>query len=176
MQGHGLPQVLPQGISASLSHEILPCTERSESSSDALLGQAEPGDSSQAPHGLGLPTLVLTWIVNHIWPFICPCGLVSVCLLILGHLHHLPTDTPSPLSDSKSGHTLSPPGVGSMHRQRSSTLGSERSKENQHSNRSLHDDRDWVARETGIAEHRDNSVHFLCSCFKMIPLHINDRN
>ncbi|XP_065105953.2 PHD finger protein 20b isoform X1 [Paramisgurnus dabryanus] len=60
--------------------------------------------------------------------------------------------TPSPLSDSKSGHTLSPPGVGSMHRQRSSTLGSERSKENQHSNRSLHDERDWVARETGVKE------------------------
>uniref|UniRef100_A0A673J652 PHD finger protein 20-like n=1 Tax=Sinocyclocheilus rhinocerous TaxID=307959 RepID=A0A673J652_9TELE len=58
--------------------------------------------------------------------------------------HH----TPSPLSDSKSGHALSPPAVGSMHRQRSATLGAERSKENQHFNRSLHDDRDWVAKET----------------------------
>uniref|UniRef100_A0A673J3C6 PHD finger protein 20-like n=1 Tax=Sinocyclocheilus rhinocerous TaxID=307959 RepID=A0A673J3C6_9TELE len=57
--------------------------------------------------------------------------------------HH----TPSPLSDSKSGHTLSPPAV-VMHRQRSATLGAERSKENQHFNRSLHDDRDWVAKET----------------------------
>uniref|UniRef100_A0A672M164 PHD finger protein 20-like n=1 Tax=Sinocyclocheilus grahami TaxID=75366 RepID=A0A672M164_SINGR len=56
--------------------------------------------------------------------------------------------TPSPLSDSKSGHALSPPAVGSMHRQRSATLGAERSKENQHFNRSLHDDRDWVAKET----------------------------
>uniref|UniRef100_A0A9J7WY45 PHD finger protein 20, b n=1 Tax=Cyprinus carpio carpio TaxID=630221 RepID=A0A9J7WY45_CYPCA len=57
--------------------------------------------------------------------------------------HH----TPSPLSDSKSGRTLSPPAV-AMHRQRSATLGAERSKENQHFNRSLHDDRDWVAKET----------------------------
>ncbi|XP_067302811.1 PHD finger protein 20b isoform X2 [Pseudorasbora parva] len=62
--------------------------------------------------------------------------------------HH----TPSPLSDSKSGHTLSPPAVGSMHRQRSATLGAERSKENQHFNRSLHDDRDWVAKETAVKE------------------------
>ncbi|KAF4096917.1 PHD finger protein 20b isoform X1 [Onychostoma macrolepis] len=62
--------------------------------------------------------------------------------------HH----TPSPLSDSKSGHALSPPAVGSMHRQRSATLGAERSKENQHFNRSLHDDRDWVAKETGAKE------------------------
>uniref|UniRef100_A0A672QAT3 PHD finger protein 20-like n=1 Tax=Sinocyclocheilus grahami TaxID=75366 RepID=A0A672QAT3_SINGR len=62
-----------------------------------------------------------------------------------------PTDTPSPLSDSKSGHTLSPPAV-VMHRQRSATLGAERSKENQHFNRSLHDDRDWVAKETGVKE------------------------
>uniref|UniRef100_A0A671KT87 PHD finger protein 20-like n=1 Tax=Sinocyclocheilus anshuiensis TaxID=1608454 RepID=A0A671KT87_9TELE len=61
--------------------------------------------------------------------------------------HH----TPSPLSDSKSGHTLSPPAV-VMHRQRSATLGAERSKENQHFNRSLHDDRDWVAKETGVKE------------------------
>ncbi|XP_067227283.1 PHD finger protein 20b isoform X1 [Chanodichthys erythropterus] len=61
-------------------------------------------------------------------------------------------NTPSPLSDSKSGHTLSPPAVGSMHRQRSATLGAERSKENQHFNRSLHDDRDWVAKETGVKE------------------------
>ncbi|XP_016116924.1 PHD finger protein 20-like [Sinocyclocheilus grahami] len=60
--------------------------------------------------------------------------------------------TPSPLSDSKSGHALSPPAVGSMHRQRSATLGAERSKENQHFNRSLHDDRDWVAKETGAKE------------------------
>ncbi|XP_057175483.1 PHD finger protein 20b isoform X2 [Triplophysa rosa] len=60
--------------------------------------------------------------------------------------------TPSPLSDSKSGHALSPPVVGSMHRQRSATLGAERSKENQHINRSLHDDRDWVAKETGAKE------------------------
>ncbi|XP_051517764.1 PHD finger protein 20-like isoform X2 [Myxocyprinus asiaticus] len=60
--------------------------------------------------------------------------------------------TPSPLSDSKSGHTLSPPAAGSMHRQRSNTLGAERSKENQHINRSLHDDRDWVAKETGQKE------------------------
>ncbi|KAI2649922.1 PHD finger protein 20 [Labeo rohita] len=50
----------------------------------------------------------------------------------------------------KSG--LSPPAVGSMHRQRSATLGAERSKENQHFNRSLHDDRDWVAKETGVKE------------------------
>ncbi|XP_048034034.1 PHD finger protein 20b isoform X3 [Megalobrama amblycephala] len=61
-------------------------------------------------------------------------------------------NTPSPLSDSKSGHTLSPPAVGSTHRQRSATLGAERSKENQHFNRSLHDDRDWVAKETGVKE------------------------
>ncbi|XP_051948134.1 PHD finger protein 20-like isoform X2 [Xyrauchen texanus] len=61
-------------------------------------------------------------------------------------------NTPSPLSDSKSGHTLSPPAAGSMHRQRSNTLGAERSKENQHINRSLHDDRDWVAKETGQKE------------------------
>ncbi|XP_051736725.1 PHD finger protein 20b isoform X3 [Ctenopharyngodon idella] len=61
-------------------------------------------------------------------------------------------NTSSPLSDSKSGHTLSPPAVGSMHRQRSATLGAERSKENQHFNRSLHDDRDWVAKETGVKE------------------------
>uniref|UniRef100_A0A9J8BV63 PHD finger protein 20, b n=1 Tax=Cyprinus carpio carpio TaxID=630221 RepID=A0A9J8BV63_CYPCA len=61
--------------------------------------------------------------------------------------HH----TPSPLSDSKSGRTLSPPAV-AMHRQRSATLGAERSKENQHFNRSLHDDRDWVAKETGAKE------------------------
>ncbi|XP_051515279.1 PHD finger protein 20-like isoform X2 [Myxocyprinus asiaticus] len=60
--------------------------------------------------------------------------------------------TLSPLSDSKPGHTLSPPAAGSMHRQRSNTLGAERSKENQHINRSLHDDRDWVAKETGIKE------------------------
>uniref|UniRef100_A0A8C1W3E6 PHD finger protein 20, b n=1 Tax=Cyprinus carpio TaxID=7962 RepID=A0A8C1W3E6_CYPCA len=64
--------------------------------------------------------------------------------------HH----TPSPLSDSKSGRTLSPPAV-AMHRQRSATLGAERSKENQHFNRSLHDDRDWVAKETGIKRQRD---------------------
>uniref|UniRef100_A0A8C1XL94 PHD finger protein 20, b n=1 Tax=Cyprinus carpio TaxID=7962 RepID=A0A8C1XL94_CYPCA len=57
--------------------------------------------------------------------------------------HH----TPSPLSDSRSGRTLSPPAV-AMHRQRSATLGAERSKENQHFNCSLHDDRDWVAKET----------------------------
>ncbi|TRY54063.1 hypothetical protein DNTS_034493, partial [Danionella cerebrum] len=55
--------------------------------------------------------------------------------------HH----TPSPLADSKSG-------VGSMNRQRSTTLGSERSKENQHFNRSLHDNRDWVAKETAVKE------------------------
>lgn len=73
-------------------------------------------------------------------------------------LFNYPTDTPSPLSDSKSGHTLSPPAVGSMHRQRSATLGAERSKENQHFNRSLHDDRDWVAKETGIGEH--HSIYF----------------
>ncbi|XP_051962210.1 PHD finger protein 20-like isoform X2 [Xyrauchen texanus] len=60
--------------------------------------------------------------------------------------------TLSPLSDSKPGHTLSPPAAGSMHRQHSNTLGTERSKENQHINRSLHDDRDWVAKETGIKE------------------------
>lgn len=72
-----------------------------------------------------------------------------------------PADTPSPLSDSKSGRTLSPPAV-AMHRQRSATLGAERSKENQHFNRSLHDDRDWVAKETGIGEHRDHSMH-LCA-------------
>ncbi len=47
-----------------------------------------------------------------------------------------------------------------MPRQRSATLGAERSKENQHFNRSLPDDRDWVAKETGIAEHRDHSIHF----------------
>uniref|UniRef100_A0A9J7XL99 PHD finger protein 20, b n=1 Tax=Cyprinus carpio carpio TaxID=630221 RepID=A0A9J7XL99_CYPCA len=61
--------------------------------------------------------------------------------------HH----TPSPLSDSRSGRTLSPPAV-AMHRQRSATLGAERSKENQHFNCSLHDDRDWVAKETGAKE------------------------
>lgn len=62
--------------------------------------------------------------------------------------HH----TPSPLSDSKSGHSLSPPAVGIKHRQRSATLGAERSKENQVFNRSLHDDRDWVAKETALKE------------------------
>ncbi|XP_026114610.1 PHD finger protein 20-like isoform X1 [Carassius auratus] len=61
--------------------------------------------------------------------------------------HH----TPSPLSDSKSGRTLSPPAV-PAHRQRSATLGTERSKENQHFNHSLHDDTDWVTKETGAKE------------------------
>uniref|UniRef100_A0A8C1ALN7 PHD finger protein 20, b n=2 Tax=Cyprinus carpio TaxID=7962 RepID=A0A8C1ALN7_CYPCA len=63
--------------------------------------------------------------------------------------HH----TPSPLSDSRSGRTLSPPAV-AMHRQRSATLGAERSKENQHFNCSLHDDRDWVAKETAKERER----------------------
>lgn len=56
-------------------------------------------------------------------------------------------DTPSPLSDSKSSHTPSPPTANGVHRQRSSSH-CERSKENLHANRGLHDDRDWVAMET----------------------------
>lgn len=63
-------------------------------------------------------------------------------------------DTQSPLSDSKSGHTPSPPTANGVHRQRSSSH-CERSKENQHANRSLHDDRDWVAMETEREKRRE---------------------
>lgn len=63
-------------------------------------------------------------------------------------------DTPSPLSDSKSGHTPSPATANGVHRQRSSSH-CERSKENQHANRSLHDDRDWVAMETEREKRRE---------------------
>ncbi|XP_052450199.1 PHD finger protein 20 isoform X3 [Carassius gibelio] len=48
-------------------------------------------------------------------------------------------------------HALSPPAV-ALHRQRSATLGAERSKENQHFNRSLHDDTHWLDKETGAKE------------------------
>lgn len=71
---------------------------------------------------------------------------VSFCL-VLSY-----TDTPSPLSDSKSSHTPSPHAANGVHRQRSSSH-CERSKENQHTNRTLHDDRDWVTMETGMGVH-----------------------
>ncbi|XP_072552846.1 PHD finger protein 20b isoform X2 [Salminus brasiliensis] len=71
-------------------------------------------------------------------------------------------DTPSPLSDSKSGHTPSPPTANGVHRQRSSSH-CERSKENQHANRSLHDDRDWVAMETEREKRRERRQRdFFC--------------
>ncbi|XP_066527825.1 PHD finger protein 20b isoform X2 [Hoplias malabaricus] len=71
-------------------------------------------------------------------------------------------DTPSPLSDSKSGHTPSPPTANGVHRQRSSSH-CERSKENLHANRSLHDDRDWVAMETEREKRRDKRQRdFFC--------------
>ncbi|KAL6482643.1 hypothetical protein MHYP_G00075150 [Metynnis hypsauchen] len=71
-------------------------------------------------------------------------------------------DTPSPLSDSKSGHTPSPPTANGVHRQRSSSH-CERSKENLHANRSLHDDRDWVAMETEREKRREKRQRdFFC--------------
>ncbi|XP_035378549.1 PHD finger protein 20b [Electrophorus electricus] len=73
-------------------------------------------------------------------------------------------DTPSPLSDSKSGHTPSPPTANGVRLQRSSSH-CERSKENQHANRSLHDDRDWVAMETE-REKRKEKRHRDFFCIK----------
>ncbi|XP_030624013.1 PHD finger protein 20b isoform X2 [Chanos chanos] len=62
--------------------------------------------------------------------------------------------TPSPLNDSKSGHTPSPPTANGVHRQRSASQ-CERSKENQHTNRKNHDDRDWNAMETAGMKERE---------------------
>lgn len=77
------------------------------------------------------------------------------------------TDTPSPLSDSKSSHTPSPHTANGVHRQRSSSH-CERSKENQHTNRSLHDDRDWVTMETGGSAPPSSHplLHMISSCHK----------
>uniref|UniRef100_A0AAY4DTT4 C2H2-type domain-containing protein n=1 Tax=Denticeps clupeoides TaxID=299321 RepID=A0AAY4DTT4_9TELE len=52
----------------------------------------------------------------------------------------------SPLTDSKSGHTLSPPTANGVHRQRSPHCG--QSKENQQVNRRFMDDRNWNPLET----------------------------
>ncbi|KAF5909035.1 PHD finger protein 20 isoform X3, partial [Clarias magur] len=70
-------------------------------------------------------------------------------------------DTPSPLSDSKSSHTPSPHTANGVHRQRSSSH-CERSKENQHTNRSLHDDRDWVTMETEREKRREKKPRDFC--------------
>ncbi|KAI5612394.1 PHD finger protein 20, b isoform X1 [Silurus asotus] len=70
-------------------------------------------------------------------------------------------DTPSPLSDSKSSHTPSPHTANGVHRQRSSSH-CERSKENQHTNRTLHDDRDWVTMETEREKRRDKKQRDFC--------------
>ncbi|XP_046725478.1 PHD finger protein 20b isoform X4 [Silurus meridionalis] len=70
-------------------------------------------------------------------------------------------DTPSPLSDSKSSHTPSPHTTNGVHRQRSSSH-CERSKENQHTNRTLHDDRDWVTMETEREKRRDKKQRDFC--------------
>ncbi|KAK3547735.1 hypothetical protein QTP86_028532, partial [Hemibagrus guttatus] len=70
-------------------------------------------------------------------------------------------DTPSPLSDSKSGHTPSPHTANGVHRQRSSSH-CERSKENQHTNRTLHDDRDWVTMETEREKRREKKQRDFC--------------
>lgn len=86
--------------------------------------------------------IILIYIKScHSFIFNSVCVSYSVSLLY--------TDTPSPLSDSKSSHTPSPHTANGVHRQRSSSH-CERSKENQHTNRTLHDDRDWVTMETGI--------------------------
>ncbi|XP_017342813.3 PHD finger protein 20b isoform X1 [Ictalurus punctatus] len=70
-------------------------------------------------------------------------------------------DTPSPLSDSKSSHTPSPHTANGVHRQRSSSH-CERSKENQHTNRALHDDRDWVTMETEQEKRREKKPRDFC--------------
>ncbi|XP_060749544.1 PHD finger protein 20b isoform X2 [Tachysurus vachellii] len=70
-------------------------------------------------------------------------------------------DTPSPLSDSKSSHTPSPHTANGVHRQRSSSH-CERSKENQHTNRTLHDDRDWVTMETEREKRREKKQRDFC--------------
>ncbi len=76
MQDRRLPQVFPQGISASLSHEVLSRTERPKPPSlrpDSLLRQTEPqpGDPSQAPYGLVFPPLVHTLSISI--DFSCLC-------------------------------------------------------------------------------------------------------
>lgn len=70
-------------------------------------------------------------------------------------------DTLSPLSDSKSSHTPSPHTVNGVHRQRSSSH-CERSKENQHTNRALYDDRGWVTMETERERRREKKPRDFC--------------
>ncbi|XP_062871672.1 PHD finger protein 20b isoform X2 [Trichomycterus rosablanca] len=73
----------------------------------------------------------------------------------------LSLDSSSLLSDSKSSHTPSPPATNGSHRQRSSSQ-CERSKENLHANRALHDDRDWVAMETERKKRRERRQRDFC--------------
>lgn len=97
---------------------------------------------------------------------LCVCVCVSQRLIL--SLFPSYTDTPSPLSDSKSSHTPSPHTANGVHRQRSSSH-CERSKENQHTNRALHDDRDWVTMETGMGVHPPSSHLLLLmkySCYE----------